>query len=651
MRPLRQGLLLLLGLLCAVAHGQSPHSSGKGEHPSSETNTCPRRPLPVDHRFLFPPAQTDDRQSSVPAVLRRALRHVEGAVLAATLAARTARNSGVTCVSAGLSYAGVPVWELNRGSINGSVSDDDFLSDVLSAADDGAQLSGGPAVPPTRHTLFRIGSVTKLLPALMAFKLAHRSAEAAGSPTGQRKISLDDTVQHIAPDFRMQEPFARSRGSQPTLRQLASQLGGLPRESPCDVLPAQPHPLSFGRVSVLAAEKPTTTNTSGNSGHNVSLPPSPPHSTFSCDLPTRTIFERMAKQPFILPADERPSYSNFGFSLLGNVLAERVVEPATTFRDWVHRHVLEPLRMHGSGFHPSEAQKKRFAFATGFVAPNKRAPDLRLGWDAPSGEMFSSVDDMLNFMRVFAESFEPAFPNTPRVAIRGKMDRRAERVLHVVSAREMLQPVYLNRDGRSMFASPWETEFVKSFVVRTKGGNVLGFSALVAVVPELRLSFVALWNGQVREGTIVRPVFDALIPAFEEALRSPSVQPRFPVATADPLRFVGQYRSAVGGEIHIRFEKNTSALFVRASEYDVPLTFTRAENNNKNNNNNNNNFGEATTVMQLWIPPHKFSCLVEELVGLDGEYAFFAHDSGSSAAVRLTLPGLEPGQTFVRFGD
>lgn len=48
--------------------------------------------------------------------------------------------------------------------------------------------------------------------------------------------------------------------------------------------------------------------------------------------------------------------------------------------------------------------------------------------------------------------------------------------------------VYLNNDGKSLFGSPWEMMFVNTYLVRTKSGNLLGYSSQFSYLPELGLS-------------------------------------------------------------------------------------------------------------------------------------------------------------------
>jgi len=47
--------------------------------------------------------------------------------------------------------------------------------------------------------------------------------------------------------------------------------------------------------------------------------------------------------------------------------------------------------------------------------------------------------------------------------------------------------VFLNYDGKTLFGTPWEMVFTNTYLVRSKGGNVPGYSAQFSYIPELGL--------------------------------------------------------------------------------------------------------------------------------------------------------------------
>jgi len=50
--------------------------------------------------------------------------------------------------------------------------------------------------------------------------------------------------------------------------------------------------------------------------------------------------------------------------------------------------------------------------------------------------------------------------------------------------------VFLNPDGDTLFGTPWEMNFIDSYLVRSKGGDAPGYSAMFGYIPELGLGTV-----------------------------------------------------------------------------------------------------------------------------------------------------------------
>jgi CubicO group peptidase (beta-lactamase class C family) len=210
-----RGLLVLALAAASLAPAAAEDIQNGGnviseqEKSSTADPPCPFQPIAVDYAALF---QDGKPPKNVAIALQKVADIVSSAVSNSTL--------GSTCVSAGLSYAGNnQVWYYSFGD---------------------ATKSGGK---PSRGTLFRIGSVSKLFPATMLYHLAEpisaRSDDSQVQNMQERPlVSLDATVQATVPSFKgLKDPFSRSKSRQPTWRQICSQVAGLPREAPCDVLP------------------------------------------------------------------------------------------------------------------------------------------------------------------------------------------------------------------------------------------------------------------------------------------------------------------------------------------------------------------------------------------------------------------------------
>jgi CubicO group peptidase (beta-lactamase class C family) len=217
--------------------------------PLRQDPPCPTQPLPV----ALP--------NTVPAPIAAALASVNS-----TLFATLNATGGAPGFAASVWYAGEPLAILSGGYAN---------------------VSAGTA--PTRRTLFRVGSVSKLFPALLAYMLADAGA-----------IDLDEPVGQAAPaaGFSVLNPFDETAV---TFRHLLSQTSGLQRECPAGL------------------------NT------------------------TATVLAAVAETFLILPPGAAPSYSNLGFAVLGHVLGEFVLQ-GTDFPTAVAQYITTPLGMANTGF-------------------------------------------------------------------------------------------------------------------------------------------------------------------------------------------------------------------------------------------------------------------------------------------------------------
>eukprot|EP00946_MAST-07B_sp_MAST-7B-sp1_P005027 g5027.t1 len=99
-----------------------------------------------------------------------------------------------------------------------------YKGEIIFSHGAGVTNRSDPTKPaPTLDTQYRIGSVSKVFPVLQAYMLADRGL-----------VSLDDALADLDGSNRVQFISPYGSKEQPTLRQLMSQRGGLPREAPCD---------------------------------------------------------------------------------------------------------------------------------------------------------------------------------------------------------------------------------------------------------------------------------------------------------------------------------------------------------------------------------------------------------------------------------
>ena len=194
--------------------------------------------------------------------------------------------------------------------------------------------------PANAQTLYRAGSISKLLTDLGALQLA---------ASGQ--LNIDAPIREVLPQFA---PLAPDGQAYPiTPRMLMTHHSGLPRDVLKGFMSNHPEPFSevVKQLNTLGAD----------------------------DVPLRSF-----------------SYSNAGISVLGAVMAETTKQ---SFAPWMQSAVLQPLEMSDSAFeaHPTTDERMAQGYIKGLPAAE---PGLR---DVPAGGLTSSVHDLSNFMRmVFA---------------------------------------------------------------------------------------------------------------------------------------------------------------------------------------------------------------------------------------------------------
>ncbi|EDO31511.1 predicted protein, partial [Nematostella vectensis] len=179
-----------------------------------------------------------------------------------------------------------------------------------------------------------IGSVTKIFAVLLLFKLREDGLIS----------SLDDPLSKYASEFSIKNPFTNA---QITLRQIAGQMSGLPREAPC---------------------------------------------VYSCSGTNSTEQLKILKRRnLVVKPWTQPSYSNLGYALLGRLLTENLLN--ITFEAWVEEEVLKPLGMANTGFKITDKVLKNIAFP--YYPNGTLFPFMTLGWADPAGGMYSTVQDLM----------------------------------------------------------------------------------------------------------------------------------------------------------------------------------------------------------------------------------------------------------------
>lgn len=210
------------------------------------------------------------------------------------------------------------------------------------------ETAKGNARQPDAHSLFRLGSVTKV-----------STAEVLASLVAQGTVRLDDPLQRYAGTVAVPQRAGRAI----RLLDLATHTAGLPRE--------------MG----YAPDKPQFT------------------------WPTRA--DRWAwlpRQTLGWAPGGAAAYSNIGFDLLADALETAAGEP---YPELLRSDVTGPLGMTDTGFAPTAEQCRRLMLGTG-LAP--AAPCLDTAATDGSGGLYSAGADMARWLRHNLEDDSPALP-------------------------------------------------------------------------------------------------------------------------------------------------------------------------------------------------------------------------------------------------
>jgi serine-type D-Ala-D-Ala carboxypeptidase/endopeptidase len=272
--------------------------------------------------------------------------------------------------------------------------------------------------PPTGDSLFQIGSVTKVFTALALAEAVARS-----------ELTLDTPVVACLPEA----PIS-GRGARITLGQLASHTSGLPRL-----------PKGLRRQARRHRSDPYREFT-------------------SADLLAALAAARPRPEP-----GSKVRYSNFGAALLGEALSQQAGLP---FDRLMAERVACPLHLCDTVVHPRPDQWHRQA--VGHSRSRRPVPDWDLGAMPGAGALYSTVHDLLAFLRAHLEPQSTALPEALRLVQQPRAT--VNRWLQVGLGWHM-SPV--RGTGRT---SLWHN------------GGTGGFASYVALLPDARAGVVVLTN-------------------------------------------------------------------------------------------------------------------------------------------------------------
>ena len=178
---------------------------------------------------------------------------------------------------------------------------------------------------------------------------------------------------------------------------------------------------------------------------------------------------------------ERFGYQNLMFAAAGESVAVAQKQPWEKF---VPERIFKPLGMTNSNMSIAEMEKARdrsFGYVHNFdTKETRRLPYRSVDEVAPAGSINSSANDMAKWVQF---------------VLAGGTTADGKRLISETSHSEWLKPqMKVNPAGTVNYALGWFVQKWNDYTVVQHGGNIDGFNALVAMVPEKKLGFVMLTN-------------------------------------------------------------------------------------------------------------------------------------------------------------
>ncbi|KAH8599288.1 beta-lactamase/transpeptidase-like protein [Bisporella sp. PMI_857] len=302
----------------------------------------------------------------------------------------------------------------------------------------------------------------------------------------ENEIGLEDPITKYIPELveggHIHEAFLEVQWDQITIRSLASQLSGIRRE---------------GGLSDLAVDTVQNPDPIANGFPPVDKSALAPCMKNSTDraCTSEEIFRTARNKTKVFNVNERSSYSNVAFSLLGLALERATGKP---YDEVLRDSILKPL-----GMDHTRTTKPRGSAGIIPYGPNDWAQDL--GADNPSGGVYTTPNDLAKYLRSILNS----------------------QLLPQSVINEWMKPHSWNAGLNSAYGMPWEilrttklTSDGRGTDLITKSGSLTGYYSNIILIPEFGLGLVISVAGDSAARPDLREnVVSALVPATEKLIR------------------------------------------------------------------------------------------------------------------------------------
>ncbi len=239
---------------------------------------------------------------------------------------------------------------------------------------------------------------------------------------------------------------------------------------------------------------------------------------------------------------EKFGYQNIMFTAAGEIVAQ---VQKKSWEKFVPESIFKPLGMNNSTMTMKQmAKAKDYSFGYEYNFDTKKArklPFRDIDEVAPAGSINSSANDMAKWLKFI---------------LSGGM-ANGKRLVSEKGFEEWIKP-QMNVVSKVNYGLGWFLEDWKGLKVVQHGGNIDGFNALVATIPEKKLGFVMLTN------VTGSPLGNELMPlVWENILEERKTGEAIKLAPKTMEKMVGKYRfEAAGFDVEVKVENENLVMLV-----------------------------------------------------------------------------------------
>ncbi|KAJ3566853.1 hypothetical protein NPX13_g6978 [Xylaria arbuscula] len=357
-----------------------------------------------------------------------------------------------------------------------SAHDPDPIFSVLHTAPKLAKLNTTGVQTIDEHTVFRLGSLTKIH-SIYLFLIN------AGDKVWNEPVT--NYVPELQALTNRSDPISNTAWEQVTIGGLATQMTGIPRDYALlgeltQTPSTRDYVLEYGFPPLNAQEQPPCG-----------------------DYPLcsrEQFFSGIEKFYPSLPPFTTAAYSNVGFQLLGYAL-ETIT--GKTYESLLEETILRPLGLNNTFLRAPEHSR-------GIIPgdPDSTGWSFDLGEAAAAGNIYTSIGDLSELGRAML----------------------SYKLLDPVTTRRWLKPFSFSTDPHASVGAPWGARRInvagqpyRWITAFNKAGRISDYSSVLAIIPDYDIGISVLLAGELPANAnfgLLDIVGEVLIPAVEEAARA-----------------------------------------------------------------------------------------------------------------------------------